>query len=269
MSLRFLSWGLFAVVTLGAADVRVLRVCADPNNLPFSNEREEGFENRLAHLVAHDLGARLEYTWWAEHRSFVKNALNSGKCDVLTGIPATMPGVAATQPYYRSTYVFVSRNLHVNSLDDPRLEKWRIGVHMVGDDYAPPSVALARRGLAANVVGYSLFGKYGDPNPPARLVESVAKGDVDAAIVWGPFAGYFGKGLEIAPVTPAMLLGVPFTYAISMGVRAADSALRDELNGVLTRECAAIQTLLSEYRVPREGNIGCEPALVSPSASSR
>ncbi len=179
-----------------AGNIPALRVCADPNNLPFSNEAREGFENRLAAMVARDLGAKLEYTWWSQRKSFIKNSLDAGRCDVLMGIPAALDSIEVTKPYYRSTYVFVSRQdraLRVCSLDDARFEKWRIGIHVVGDDYAPPAVALARRGLAANLVGYSLFGSYGEANPPAKLVDAVERGDVDVAIVWGPFAGYFAK----------------------------------------------------------------------------
>jgi mxaJ protein len=253
-----------ALSCLGAP--RTLRVCADPNNLPFSNQREEGFENRLAELVARDLGAKLEYTWWAERKSFLKNSLDAGLCDVVMGVPAALGSVAVTRPYYRSTYVFVSRPPAIASLDDPRLEKLRIGIHIVGDDYAPPANALTRRGLAANLVGYSLFGENGVENPPARLIDAVARGDVDVAIVWGPFAGYFAKQqktpLEIRPVTPAMYLAVPFTYDIAIGVRKGETALRAELDRVLIRECRAIKSLLRLYEVPlvepAEGRDTCE-----------
>ncbi len=164
----------------------------------------------------------------------------------------------------------------MQSLDDARLEKWRIGIHIVGDDYAPPAVALARRGLAANLAGYSLLGAYGEANPPAKLVEAVERGDVDIAIIWGPFAGYFAKRepypLEISPVSPAMFLAVPFTYEMSLGVRKGDDALRDKLDAVIERRCAEIQALLEEYGVPlapQKGEPKCEPTQPSRSAVSR
>ena len=174
---------------------RVLRVCADPNNLPFSNEREEGFENRLAELLARELGAeRVEYTWWAQRRGFFRNTLNAGLCDVVMGVPSSVELAATTRPYYRSTYVFVTRadrGLDIRSLDDEALRRVRVGVSIIGDDYAnaPPAHALAQRGIVGNVVGFSVYGDYAQPNPPARIVEAVAAGDVDVAVVWGPLAG--------------------------------------------------------------------------------
>ncbi len=154
--------------------------------------------------------------------------------------------------------MFVSRtdrNLHVHSLDDPRMDQWRIGIHVVGDDYAPPAAALARRGVTAKIVGYSLFGEYGEANPPRQIIDAVARGDIDLAIVWGPFAGYFAKyesvPLEVVPVSPPMFLGIPFTYDISMGVRKGDDKLKAELDGVLASESNAIQQVLSTYGVPQ------------------
>lgn len=248
---------LFAMAVL-AAERPALRVCADPNNLPFSNSAGEGFENRLAELIARDMGAELRYTWWAERKSFLRNSLNAGRCDIVMGVPATLDSVSPTKPYYRSTYVFVSRTdrkLDISSLNDARLEQMRIGMHVVGDDYAPPAHLLARRGLSSHIAGYSLFGKFGEPNPPARIIEAVEQGDIDIAIVWGPFAGYFAKRqaapLTITPVSPAMFLAVPFTYEISAAVRKGDDGLRAQIDNALTRECRSIQVLLTEYGIPR------------------
>jgi quinoprotein dehydrogenase-associated probable ABC transporter substrate-binding protein len=247
---------LFAIPSL-AADQRVLRVCADPNNLPFSNDRGEGFENKLAEVVAADLGAKLEYVWWSERKSFIKNSLDQGRCDAVMGVPATLESVSATKPYYRSTYVFVSRrdrNLRIVSLDDPRLESLRIGIHVVGDDYAPPAYALARRGVTANIVGFSLFGEYGEPNPAAKIMRAVAASSIDLAIVWGPLAGYFAKdfspSLDIAPVSPPTFLAVPFTYAISVGVHKGNETLKNEIDTVLRNDDASIQQMLAGYGVP-------------------
>jgi quinoprotein dehydrogenase-associated probable ABC transporter substrate-binding protein len=239
---------------------RVLRVCADPNNLPFSNAREEGFENRIARLAAGAIGARLEYTWYAQRRGFIRNTLGAGTCDAIVGIPHGLEAVDTTRPYYRSTHVFVTRardGLTVRSMDDPRLARLRIGVHVVGDDYAslPPLQALGRRGLVHNVSGYSLYGNYGEPDPPARLVEAVAKGDVDVAIVWGPLGGYFAARQTVALQVTQMAddrdgRGVPFTYDISMGVRKGDRHLRETLQDVLDARHADIESILRTYRMP-------------------
>ncbi len=258
MSSRCLNVLLCAIIPAVAAAQPLLRVCADPNNLPFSNEQRQGFENQLAELFAARLGAKLEYAWWAERKSFIKNTLDAGRCDLVMGIPTSLDSVTATKPYYRSTYVFVSRhdrNLQVTSLNDPRFPEWRIGVHVVGDDYAPPAAALARRGVTKNVIGFSLFGEYGEPNPPGKLIDAVAAGDIDIAIVWGPFAGYFGSRervpLDIVPVSPAMFLAVPFTFDISAGVKKGNETLRSQLDAVIQDESAAIQQILTAYAVPQ------------------
>jgi mxaJ protein len=244
----------------------VLRVCADPNNLPFSNRRGEGFENAIVELLARDLGRRVEYTWWAERRGFVRNTLKAGLCDLVPGLPSGSELALVTRPYYRSTYVFVtrrSRGLHLRSFDDPRLARLRIGVQMIGNDAAnsPPAHALARRGMVANVVGYTLYGDYRDPDPPARIVAAVARGEVDAAVVWGPLAGYFARQaavpLALAPVEPQIDLPfLPFVFDIAMGVRRGDNALRDQIDAALEREAPAIGRILDRYGVPRVEDAG-------------
>jgi mxaJ protein len=127
-----------------------LRVCADPNNLPFSNEQQQGFENKIAQLVAQDLNEKLSYTWWAQHRGFVRNSLNAKRCDVLIGVPTSFERTFSTVPYYRSTYVFVTRrdrHLKIGSFDDPQLKRLKIGVQLIGDDFTntPPAHALTQR----------------------------------------------------------------------------------------------------------------------------
>jgi mxaJ protein len=245
-----------------AAAPRVLRVCADPNNLPFSDARLGGFENRIAQVVADDLGATVEYTFRAQRRGFVRETLDARACDLIPGVPATFERALTTRPYYRSTYVFVSRadrGLALGSLDDPILGRLRIGVQLVGDDYAntPPAHALARRGLVDNVVGYTVYGDYAEPHPPARVVTAVASGEVDAAIVWGPLGGYFATRhtapLVVAPLTAAVdpATGLPMTFAIAMGVRRDDVALRDAVQGALDRRRVEIERILDEYGVPR------------------
>ncbi len=156
---------------------RKLRVCADPNNLPFSNEQGEGLENKLAELVARELDADVEYTWFAQRRGFVRNTLRAGDCDVIMGVPTSFELAAVTRPYYRSTYVFVTRaedSIPLKSFDDEILRNLKIGVHLIGDDYAntPPAHALSNRGIIENVVGYTLYGDYREPNPPARILDA-------------------------------------------------------------------------------------------------
>jgi len=241
----------------------VLRVCADPNNLPFSNERGEGFENKIAELLAEDLHEKLEYTWWAQRRGFIRNTLKAGACDVVVGVPASFELAATTAPYYRSSYVFVYRKdkkLNVNSFDDPALRKLRIGVQVIGDDGAnsPPAHALAARGVVENVRGYTVYGDYAEPNPPARIIDAVARGDVDVAVAWGPLAGYFARRervpLAVVPVSPQIDLPfLPFVFDISMGLRRGDDALRQQLEDFLERRRPEIEKILDEYGVPRVG----------------
>jgi mxaJ protein len=242
---------------------RVLRVCADPNNLPFSDSAGRGFENRLAELIARDIGAEVRYTWWAQRRGFVRNTLGAGACDLIPGVPARFDPVATTAPYYRSSYVFVTRRdlqPAIESFDDPRLRRLTIGVHLIGDDYAnpPPLSALGRRGIVRNVRGYSIYGDYREPNPPARLVAAVARGEVDVAVVWGPLGGYFagrsGVPLRVTPVRrqddgP----GVPFVFAIAMGVRREDTAMARVVGDVLARRRAEVRRILERYGVPLLG----------------
>jgi mxaJ protein len=244
-----------------APQPRVLRVCADPNNLPFSNARGEGFENKLAELVARDLGAQVEYTWWAQRRGYVRNTLKAGKCDLWPGVATQVEMVATTRPYYRSSYVFVTRadrNLEIASFDDPKLKALTVGVQMIGDDASntPPTHALARRGITGNVRGYMLYGDYAKANPPAEIVSAVDRGDVDVAVVWGPLAGYFAERaahpLKLAPVTPT-LDGPqwPMAFDISMGVAKDQPRLRQEVDQILERRAPEIARLLAAYHIPR------------------
>ena len=257
---------LFSTACPGRATTpRVLRVCADPNNLPFSNRDGAGFENQIAELLAADRHAALAYTWWAQRRGFVRNTLKAGACDVLIGVPRDFNLARTTRPYYRSSYVFVSRRdrgLPLDSFDDPRLSRLRIGVQMIGDDFnnSPPAHALSRRGIVRNVVGYSVFGDYSRPSPLSEIVEAVDRGDVDAAVVWGPAAGYFARDrqarLALHVVSPQRdSPSLPLAFDISMGVRPVDVALRDELDDFIVRRAADIDAILARYGVPRvEGN---------------
>lgn len=239
---------------------RELRVCADPNNLPFSNQHREGFENQIAELIGTELGATVRYTWWPQRRGFIRNTLAAGKCDLVMGTTTGAEQVLTTRPYYRSSYVFVyrkDRRLNIRSLDDPALRNLRIGVQLIGDDYAntPPVHALSRRGIVGNLVGYSVFGDYSQENPPARIIDGVVAGDVDLAVAWGPLAGYFAKragvALEVIPVSPAIdPPALRFIFDISLAVRPGDVKLKQELEGVLDRKQAEIDRILTKYGVP-------------------
>jgi mxaJ protein len=264
---RLVVVGVIALAACGparaASTMRELRVCSDPNNMPFSNERQQGFENRIAELVARDLHAKLSYVWWAQRRGFVRNTLNQKACDVLIGVPSSFERARTTLPYYRSTYVFVTRRdrkLRIASFDDAALRHLRIGVQMIGDDFTntPPAHALSQRHIVSNVRGYSVYGDYRQPNPPARVIDAVANGDVDVAIAWGPLAGYFAQReavpLDITPVSPQIDLPfLPFVFDISMGVRRGNDALRDQLNAVIERRRVEIDRILDQYGIPRAG----------------
>ena len=243
-----------------SSPTRVLRVAADPNNLPFSNQKGEGFENKVAELVAKQLGARLEYTWHAQRRGFFRETLKENKADLVMGVPAHFELALPTEPYYRSSYVFVyrkDRGLTIRSFDDPVLRKLKIGVQITGNDETnpPPAHALGNRGVVNNVVGFTVYGDYAQPNPPARIIEAVARGDIDVAVAWGPMAGYFAKKtgipMEVVPVQPAADPSLPFTYSIAMGVRRGNETLRDEVNRVIAAKRDAINQILDEYGVPR------------------
>jgi mxaJ protein len=259
-------FGVLGAATLGPRThangrLTTLRVCSDPNNLPFSDRRERGFENRIAELVARDLGTRVEYTWWAQRRGFLRNTLRAGECDLVMGVPSSMEMVLATAPYYRSTYVFVSRSdrhHRIGSFDDPRLRHLRIGVQLIGDDgvNSPPVHALSNRGIVRNVVGYTVYGDYATPHPASRIIDAVIKGDVDVAVVWGPLAGYFAKHarvpLSVTPVSPQIDLPyLPFVFDISMGVRRGDTAFKARLDSIVVRRAPAIDSILREFGIPR------------------
>jgi mxaJ protein len=251
----------FGLLATANADARSLRVCADPNNLPYSNERGEGFENRIAALLAADLGAEVEYTWWAQRRGFIRNTLKAGLCDLIAGVPADMEMLATTRPYYRSGYVFMAAGgpgAGVRSFDDPKLRELRIGVQMIGDDFSntPPAHALSRRGIVENVRGFMVYGDYADAVPGAGIVEALGRGEIDIAIVWGPQAGYFVKRLarpvSLIPVEPqADGPALPMAFDISMGVRREDEGLLREIDDALARNRKAIDAILRDYGVPR------------------
>lgn len=257
---KFVVFLALGCATAAYAATATLRVCADPNNLPFSNRAQQGFENQLATMVANDLGMQVSYYWFPQRSAFFKKTLNANRCDIVMGLPASIPVASTSIPYYRSSYVFVSRrdrHLNITSMNDPRLRHLRIGVHVTGDEDSslPPVNALISRGIVRNLVGFNIYGNLDEKNPPADLIRAVADKKVDIAIAWGPMAGYFAKQSP-APlqVTPVDVISpnpkIPFTFAISMGVRRGDSGLLQRLNTVIQQHRPQIQHLLESYGVP-------------------
>jgi quinoprotein dehydrogenase-associated probable ABC transporter substrate-binding protein len=252
---------LFGILAcLGAAaqePPQALRVCADPDNLPYSREDGTGFENRIAELVAADFGLPLEYAWLPDRRGFVRKTMGAGLCDLVIGVPAGFDRTLNTRPYYRSSYLLVQRagsEAPLRDFSDPRLRRWRIGVQLIGDDLAtsPPGHALAALGATENVVGFPIPGE----QPAAqRMVAALARGELDAAFVWGPQAGYFARTsaapLRLQRVAPPQQVETQrFEFAIAMGVRRGDKALRDRLDALLVRRHEDIARILADYAVP-------------------
>ncbi len=240
---------------------RVLRVAADPNNMPFSNRRCEGFENKVAQILAKDMDAELVYEWHAQRRGFFRETMDQGDCQLALGAPKDFERALTTTPYYRSSYMFVTRkdrDLTIKSLDDPQLKTLKIAVQVIGDDgvNTPPVHALAKRGIIDNVSGFSVYGDYSSPDPTAKIIEAVAKGDADVAIAWGPLAGYFAPRqktpLKLTPVTGVDRAShMSFTFDIGVGVKKRDTQLRDEVNKILANHRSEIEAILDSYGVPR------------------
>jgi len=259
LPLALSAWLLASPLFANASSVSErLVVCADPDNMPFSNRAGEGFENKLAQLIARDLHAQLEYYWWPQVRGFVRKTLNDDKCDLWPGVATRLDSLLTTQPYYESTYVFVTRSdrgLSRLTLDDSRLATLSIGVQMIGNDAmnTPPAHALARRGLVDNIHGYMIYARDARAGPP--ILAAVAAGQIDVALVWGPTAGYFAHRssipLRIDPVVPGIDAGQwPMAYSISVGVRRGDTVLRDRVDAVLEQEKPRLDALLRGYHVP-------------------
>lgn len=237
-----------------------LRVCADPDNLPYSNRQQQGFENKIAAVIAKALHAKLSYTWQRQRTGFIRQTLSAERCDVVMGVPYGYDRVLSTQPYYVSSYVFVTqknRHLTINSFDDPILRELKIGLHGIGNDgsNSPPASALAVRGLNQNLVGFSLWADASVKNPQSQLIDAVAQGDIDVAIVWGPIAGYYaqkyGDDLELQ-LTPhdALLPDMPFYYEMALGVRKQDQAFASQLEKIMAEHKTTIDGILTAYNIP-------------------
>jgi mxaJ protein len=256
--------GLFGVVLPARAqrpaplDPEKIRVCADPDNMPSSNDKLEGYENKLATLISQELKAKLEYVWYPTRRGYFR-ILNGMYCDLAMEAPAGLDMAGATKPYFRSGYVFVTRKgsdlENISSLADPRLKKAKIGVNIYTSDAenSPPAMALSHYGVVGNLTGYSTF--FDQDNRPEDIVKAVANQTVDLAIAWGPVAGYYAKQSKVPLVLTPLpakdsLSEVPFQYNIGIAVRRRDKEFKDSLDAVLTRRQPEVQAILKEYAVP-------------------
>ena len=240
-----------------------LHVCADPDNLPYSHRDGRGFELRVAELLAHELDLPLRVHWRPQRRGFVHKSWRDAGCAVLLGVPAGIDGALTTRPYYRSSYAIVTRAddpAPLRALDDPRLRRLHVGVQLVGDDLAatPPGHLLARRGAVQRVHGFPVDGE----TPAAqRMLEALAARTVDAALVWGPQAGWFAahaaQPMALRPLRSlAAQPALPMEYAIAVGIRPDRRELRDRIDAVLAAHVDAIDAILAQHHVPRTDRDG-------------
>ena len=236
----------------------VLRVCADPDNLPASNEKGEGYENKIAELIADTWKMKLEYAWWPVRRGFFARALNGRYCDVALTAPTGLDMAAVTGPYYRSGYAIVYRKdsgLDLKDLSDTTFKRLRIGVNLLNSDAenTPPAMALSAHGVVGNLIGFTTFFS-AEGDRPEDIIEAVVDKKVDVAIVWGPLAGYFASKskspLEIRMVESDSLTGMPFAFDMGMATRRRDRGLRDSLQQVIDSRRADITKILADYKVP-------------------
>jgi len=237
-----------------------LVVCADPGNMPYSNVHGEGFENRIAHIVADDLHVPVMFEWNDQRRGFLRRGLNAGSCDLMLDVPAGLEGTRTLAPTWTSSYVFVTRrdrHLRLSGFDDPALKDLHIGVQAVGADgyNTPPSQALGLRGLVQHVEGYPMTDLSTVENPVARAVADVASGTLDVAILWGPFAGWFAKAhgdaLELRPVTAdPRQPDLAFAYAMAPAVRRGNDVLAARVQAAFDRHASEIRAVLADYGVP-------------------
>jgi mxaJ protein len=234
-----------------------LTVCIEPDNFPFSHSTGTGYENRIAAVLAEDLRARLKLVPIVhEGPGYFRATLGSGRCEALVGLPVPNSHVLTTRPYYRSGWMFVSRRtrgLDIRSFDDPRLKNLRIGVPVVGDGSdTPPVIALGRRGLVDRLQLYVVRDDSGD-EIASRMIDDVANGRIDLALMWGPAAGYYTArlhaDLQLSP-TPAHDHGVPFSASIGVAVASGNAALRDALDRAIVHHRSQINEILLLYHVP-------------------
>jgi quinoprotein dehydrogenase-associated probable ABC transporter substrate-binding protein len=230
-----------------------LRVCADPANMPFSNEAGEGFENKIAELLAADLGLPLEYTWFPQATGFVRNTLGAKRCDVVIGYAAGSEPVQNTNPYYRSAWALIYRRDRgldgVEMLNDPRLKDRRLGI-VAG---APPATIMAMNGLMGHAKPYALVVDRRYESPAEEMIRDIISGDIDGGILWGPIGGYYARKSG-APLTVVPLVhetdAPPMAYRITFGLRHGETDWKHRLNDFLAANQAKIRTILLQYGIP-------------------
>jgi quinoprotein dehydrogenase-associated probable ABC transporter substrate-binding protein len=238
--------------TAETVDTTSFRVCADPSNLPFSNEKGEGFENKIAELLASDLGVPVRYTWYPDSTGFIRSTLNARRCDIIMGTVAGNELVQNTNPYYRSTYALIYKadgGLAVKTLSDPALKTLKIGA-IAG---TPPTTILANEGLLGNLRSYQLVVDTRFDHPGEELIHDVATGAIDIGIVWGPIAGFYAKH-ESTPlaVVPLESTNTPMQmdYRITMGVRHNEPEWKRKINNLIRKHQADINKILFDFGVP-------------------
>jgi quinoprotein dehydrogenase-associated probable ABC transporter substrate-binding protein len=240
-------------LSIELVDPKVLRVCADPRNLPFSNEKGEGFENKLAELFAEKLQKKLDYMYFPQATGFVRLTLGAHRCDVIMGYPQGDDLVQGTNPYYRTAYALISKPGSglddVTTLEDPRLKSKHIGV-VAG---TPPATNMAAAGLMANAKPYPLMIDTRVDSSAQSMIDDLTKGDIDAGVLWGPMAGYYAKKSNPALHVAALVKetsGPRMVYRIGMGVRTADQNWKRQLNRLIQENQPAINKILLDYGVP-------------------
>jgi quinoprotein dehydrogenase-associated probable ABC transporter substrate-binding protein len=234
-------------------DPKVLRVCADPSNLPFSNEKGEGFENKVMELMAAKLDKKLAYVWYPQATGFVRNTLGARRCDVIPGFPQGDELAQTTNPYYRTAYALVIKPGtgldDLVSLGDPRLKEKRIGI-VAG---TPPATYLAVNGLMLKAKPYPLVVDTRVDSAAQAMMRDLASGEIDVGVLWGPMAGYYAKQAK-EPMRVALLLketgGPQLAFRIAMGVRPADQNWKRQLNKLIADNQADINRVLLGFGVP-------------------
>jgi quinoprotein dehydrogenase-associated probable ABC transporter substrate-binding protein len=239
--------------SLELIDPKVLRVCADPHNLPFSTEKGEGFENKLAELFADKLGRGLAYAWYPQATGFVRNTLAAHRCDVIMGAPQGDDLIQVTNPYYRTAYALVSKRGSgldgVDTLEDPRLKGKHIGI-VAG---TPPGNNMAVNGLMANAKPYPLVVDTRVDSSAAAMMHDLEAGQIDAGVLWGPMAGYYARQANAAMTVVPLVkeaTGPRLAYRIAMGVRFADQDWKRLLNRLIAENQPAINKVLLGFGVP-------------------
>jgi mxaJ protein len=242
----------------GLREGGVIRVCADPDNLPASNQKGEGYENKIAELLAQSWGDKLEYAWWPVRRGFFSRALNGRYCDIAITAPAGLDMAGVTKAYFKSSYVMVYRKdsgLALRSLSDTTFRRLKIGVHLLNSDAenTPPAMAMSQFGSVGNLIGFSTFFSEGGERPE-DIFQAVVDKKIDVAIVWGPMAGYFVRKMNaplvVQPVQEDSVDGIPFAFSMGMATRKRDRGLQDSLQQFLEQHGPAIHGILEDFGIP-------------------